>query len=74
MRKRQTETTCEHQEAGPGHVQLHEVIRLLSKVTATLYEPLDIPRDCGGVTVALKWNPICKRSFTARDFNRFSPL
>jgi len=45
MRKRQTETTCEHQEAGQLHVQLHDVILHLSKVTATLYEPLDTPND-----------------------------
>ena len=57
IRKRQSATTWEHQEAALEHVQLQDVIRLLSNTTATLKEPFAWANGCGGTTVALKWKP-----------------
>ena len=57
MRKRQRATTCAHHDAVQLQVQLHEVIRLRSNTTATLNVPLACATDCGGITVALRWNP-----------------
>lgn len=54
IRCKQTATTCEHQYAVDEQVQLHDDIRLLSNVTATL----NWDRGCVPVTVADKWNPV----------------
>jgi hypothetical protein len=32
-------------------------MRLLSNITATLKEPFVCATVCGGITVALRWNP-----------------
>jgi len=58
MRYKQTATTWAHQKARDAHVQLHDVIRRRSKVTATL-NVLDLPCAvaCALTTDALKWKP-----------------
>lgn len=57
MRKRQSATTCAHHLAPAPQVQLHDVIRHRSNITATLYAPLG-GTICGGTTVALRWKPV----------------
>ena len=56
IRKRHSATTCAHQETLP-HVQLQDVIRRRSNITATLNAPLACAKFWGGTTVALRWNP-----------------
>lgn len=57
MRKRQSATTWAHHLAPAPQVQLHDVIRHRSNITATLYAPLG-GTICGGTTVALRWKPV----------------
>lgn len=58
--KRQRATTWAHHLAPAPQVQLQEVMRQRSNMTATLYAPFDWPA-WGDTTVALRWKPVCVR-------------
>lgn len=55
---RHSATTCEHQDGWLLQVQVHDEILLRSNTTATLKFPLACCILWGGITDALRWNPI----------------
>ena len=50
--------TCAHHVAAFSQVQLHDVMRPRSNVTATLNVPLLLQGEWGWWTVALRWKPV----------------
>lgn len=57
MRCRHVATTWAHHDAVLVQVQLHDVIRFLSNVMATLHVVNSPDIDSGVTTIALKWKP-----------------
>ncbi len=71
IRWRQTATTWAHQKARDAQVQLHDVMRRRSNVTATLYVlPLPWVSVCGGTTEALRWKPAPSTSHSLYESNQ----